>query len=474
MSMGEFQALLPLVILGGTAIVVMLAAAFHHGHGTAVGVTVAGLLVCLLSLFRLKLETIGTLLVIDRFALCYIGLIVIAALVVTILSYGYLSRFHLKPEEYYMLLVLATLGSCVIAASTHFAAFFLGLELLSVSLYVMIGYVFRRANSMEAAVKYLILAAVSSAFLLFGMALLYSEAGTMEFRRLAGVLREGATTWHPATVAGIVLMLAGIGFKLALVPFHWWTPDIYQGAPAPVGGFIATVSKGAMIALLFRLFGDFEDFRESKVFTVFAIVAVASMTVGNLLALRQENLKRILAYSSIAHLGYVLLAFLAGGAAAIEAATFYLAAYALASLAAFGLIGALSGRDGEPESVKSFEGLLWSRPWLALVLAAALLSLIGLPLTGGFWGKFMVVAAGAKSGLWFLLVALALNSAVGLYYYLRILLSACRPVAAPLFHPLSASDGLMLGGVTVLSLLLGVFPAPVFDLIRSLVAAGVP
>jgi NADH-quinone oxidoreductase subunit N len=170
----------------------------------------------------------------------------------------------------------------------------------------------------------------------------------------------------------------------------------------------------------------------------------------------------------------VLVAFLAGGSAAIEAATFYLAAYALASLAAFGLIGALSGRDGEPESVKSFEGLLWTRPWLALVLAAALLSLIGLPLTGGFWGKFMVVAAGAKSGLWVLLVALALNSAVGLYYYLRILLAACRPVAAPLFHPLCTSDGLMLGGVTVLSLLLGVFPAPVFDLIRSLVAAGVP
>lgn len=474
MSAAEFQALMPLVLLGGTAIVVMLAAAFHHGHGTAAGVTVAGLVLSLLSLFRLKLGMISTLLVIDRFALCYIGLIVIAALVVTVFSHGYLSRFQLKPEEYYMLLVLATLGSCVIAASTHFAAFFLGLELLSVSLYVMIGYIFRRATSMEAAVKYLILAAASSAFLLFGMALLYSEAGTMEFGRLAGVLREGATARHPATVVGIVLMLAGVGFKLALVPFHWWTPDIYQGAPAPVGGFIATVSKGAMVALLFRLFGDFGGFRESKVFTVFAIVAVASMTVGNLLALRQENLKRILAYSSIAHLGYVLVAFLAGGAAAIEAATFYLAAYALASLAVFGLIGALSGRDGEPESVKSFEGLLWTRPWLAVVLGSALLSLIGLPLTGGFWGKFMVVAAGAKSGLWFLLVALALNSAVGLYYYLRILLSACRPAVAPLFHPLCTSDGLMLGGMTVLSLLLGVFPAPVFDLIRSLVASGVP
>lgn len=472
MTAAELQALSPLMILGGTALAVMLVAAFHQGHGAAAGLTLAGLAVALVSIFRVAPEKIGMLLSIDRIALGYIGLIVAAALVVTVLSHGYLSRFHLKPEEYYMLLVLATLGASVIAASTHFAAFFLGLELLSVSLYVMIGYVFRRATSMEAAVKYLILAAASSAFLLFGMALLYAQLGTLEFPRLAVELRASAS--HPATAAGIVLMLAGIGFKLAVVPFHWWTPDIYQGAPAPVGGFVATASKGAMVALLFRFFGDFSGFRESPVFTAFAIVAVASMTAGNLLALRQGNLKRILAYSSIAHFGYLLVAFLAGGAAATEAAAFYITAYVLAALSAFGLIGALAGSDGEPESIERFEGLLWARPWLALVLAAALLSLIGLPLTGGFWGKFLIVAAGARSGLWWLLVLLALNSAVGLYYYLRVLLAVCRPAETATFPAVRRSDGLMLGGLFVLSFMLGVFPAPVLDFIRSLVAAGPP
>lgn len=475
MSATEFQALLPLMILGVTALAVMLAAAFHQGHGTALGVTMVGLTAALVSLFLIVPSAVGMLLAIDRFALFYIGLIIVAALVVTVFSYGYLSRFHLKTEEYYMLLVLATLGSCVIAASTHFASFFLGLELLSVSLYVMIGYVFRRTTSMEAAVKYLILAAASSAFLLFGMALLYAEWGTMEFENLAAGIATGVVGNQVASVAGVVLMLTGIGFKLAVVPFHWWTPDIYQGAPAPVSGFVATASKGAMVALLFRFLGDFADFRETAIFTTFSVVAIASMTVGNLLALRQCNLKRILAYSSIAHLGYVLVAFLAGGSAGSEAAAFYIAAYVPATLGAFGLIAAMSGSDGEPETVERFEGLLWTRPWLALVLAVVLLSLIGLPLTVGFWGKFLIIAAGAKSGLWLLLVLLALNSAVGLYYYLRILLAVCRQSeTAPAFPPIRTADSLILGGLVVLLVLPGIYPAPLLDFIRSLVTAGGP
>ncbi len=475
MSASDLQALLPLMILGGTALAVMLAAAFHQGHGTAVGVTLAGLVATFASLFRVAPQRVGELLAVDSYALFFFGLIVAVALVVTGFSHGYLSRFHLKPEEYYMLLVLATLGSCILAASTHFASFFLGLELLSVSLYVMIGYVFRRTTSMEAAVKFLILAAASSAFLLFGMALLYAELGSMSFERLADGLQEGVAVRKTAVISGIVLMLTGIGFKLAVVPFHWWTPDIYQGAPAPVGGFVATASKGAMVALLFRFFGDFSAYHGSTVFTVFSVVAVASMTAGNLLALRQGNLKRILAYSSIAHLGYVLVAFLAGGDRAIEAATFYITVYAIATLAAFGLLAALSTRDGEPELLDDFTGLAWQRPWLALVLAATLLSLIGLPLTGGFWGKFLIIAAGVKSGLWVLVVLLALNSALGLYYYLRILIAACQNTGTPSSLPAVGRCGSMLLGVlSLLTLALGVYPAPLLQLVRSLVTAGGP
>lgn len=473
MSAAEFQALLPLVLLAGTGIAVMLAAAFHQGHGTAVLISLAGLAISFASLFRVAPQRIGSLLSVDSYALFYIGLIVVVAFVVTIFSHGYLAKFHLKPEEYYMLLLLATLGSCVIAASSHFATFFLGLELLSVSLYVLIGYVFRRAPSMEAAVKYLILAAASSAFLLFGMALIYAELGSMSFGQLSAGLRGGVGGGKLAMIAGLVLMLTGIGFKLAVVPFHMWTPDIYQGAPAPVGAFVATASKGAMVALLFRFFGDFTPYQGSSVFTVVAVIAVGSMTLGNLLALRQRNLKRILAYSSIAHLGYILIAFLAGGSRGIEAATFYLVAYMLATLGAFGLIAALSTREGEPELVYDFTGLFWQRPWLALVFSAAVLSLIGLPLTAGFWGKFLVVVAGVNSGLWILVILLVLNSAVGLYYYLRILVVACKEPATPSqLPPLPACLSALLGGLALLTFILGVYPEPLLRLIRSLVMAG--
>lgn len=473
MSSGEFQALLPLMLLAGSAIAVMLAAAFHQGHGTAVGVTLVGLGIVFASLFRVTPQQVGDLLSIDTYALFFIGLIVLVALVVTVFSHGYLAKFHLKPEEYYMLLLLATLGSCILAASNHFATFFLGLELLSVSLYVLIGYVFRRTTSMEAAVKYLILAAASSAFLLFGMALIYAELGSMSFGGLGVGFQEGIGGSKPAMIAGTVLMLTGIGFKLAVAPFHMWTPDIYQGAPAPVGAFVATASKGAMVALLFRFFGDFPVFRDNAVFTVFAVVAVASMTIGNLLALRQRNLKRILAYSSIAHLGYILVAFLAGGSRGLEAATFYIVAYALATLGAFGLIGALATREGEPESVDDFTGLFWQRPWLALVFSASLLSLIGLPLTGGFWGKFLIVTAGVNSARWTLVILLVLNSAAGLYYYLRILVAACRTPDLPSSLPaLRFVDSALLGILALLTFMLGVYPEPLLHLIRSLVMAG--
>ena len=473
MSSAEFQALLPLMLLAGTAVAVMLAAAFHQGHGTAVLISLLGLAITFASLFRVAPQRIGGLLSVDSYALFYLGLIVIVAFVVTIFSHGYLAKFHLKPEEYYMLLLLATLGACVIAASSHFTTFFLGLELLSVSLYVLIGYVFLRAPSMEAAVKYLILAAASSAFLLFGMALIYAELGSMSFGQLSTGLRSGVGGGKMAMIAGLVLMLTGIGFKLAVVPFHMWTPDIYQGAPAPVGAFVATASKGAMVALLFRFFGDFTPYQGSAVATVVAIIAVGSMTLGNLLALRQRNLKRILAYSSIAHLGYILIAFLAGGSRGIEAATFYLVAYMLATLGAFGLLAALVTRKGEPESVEDFTGLFWQRPWLALVFSAAVLSLIGLPLTAGFWGKFLVVIAGVNSGLWILVILLALNSAIGLYYYLRILVVACKAPDTPSQLPaLPSGLSTLLGGIALLTLVLGVYPEPLLRLIRSLVMVG--
>jgi NADH-quinone oxidoreductase subunit N len=288
-----------------------------------------------------------------------------------------------------------------------------------VSLYAMVAYVRTSAQGVEAGVKYLVLAAASAAFLLFGIALIYADQGTMEFSRVS-LPSSGASVLF---LMGVAMLSVGIGFKLAVVPFHMWTPDVYEGAPAPITGFIATISKGAMFALLVRLFKQVGLASGGSVFIVFTIIAVASMLVGNLLALLQRNVKRLLAYSSIAHLGYLLVAFLASGALAVTAVAFYLVAYFVTTLGAFGIVGVLSSSDRDADKVEDYRGLFWRRPWLAMVFTATLLSLAGIPLTAGFIGKFYVLNAGVGSALWLLVITLVVSSVIGLYYYLRLIVT---------------------------------------------------
>jgi NADH-quinone oxidoreductase subunit N len=341
--------------------------------------------------------------------------------------------------------------------------------LLSVSLYVLIAYPRRQAASLEAAAKYLVLAATSSAFLLFGMALVYAGTGTMEFGRLAAAAPAHAL--HPLFSGGLALMAAGIAFKLALVPFHLWTPDVYQGAPAPVTAFVATVSKGAVFALLFRLFGGLDVHQFRPLLLAFSGIAVASMLGGTFLALLQDNLKRILAYSSIAHLGFLLVAFLSNGEDAATAVGFYLVAYFLSMMGAFGVVTALSGPERDPEDLQDYRGLMWRRPWLAGTLAAMMLSLAGIPLTAGFFGKLSVLLAGLHSDLWLLVIVLVTMSAVGLFYYLRVLVALCTPAGEAEGAPLPFSAGnLVLAVLVLLLVLVGIQPAPVVAIIQTMVA----
>jgi NADH-quinone oxidoreductase subunit N len=411
------------------------------------------------------------LLIVDRAALFFMGLIFASSLAVTVLAYDYLERHSVRREEFYILLQAATTGAVVLAATTHFAIVFLGLELLSVSLYGMIAYVFNRPNALEAAVKYLILAAVSSAFLLFGMALIYAESGAMTFAALAG---PGARPIF--LLGGAALFLTGVGFKLALVPFHLWTPDIYQGAPVPVAAFLAAVSKGAVVSLLLRFtlstpFADATSLRSSL-----AVFAIASMLAGNFLGLLQRNLCRLLAYSSIAHLGYVLVAILAGPAIGAEAVTFYVTTYLATVLGAFGVISLLSSGRASCNEVDDYQGLFWRRPALAVVFTVMLFSLAGIPLTGGFLAKFFVLNAGVSAALWTPVLVLIASSVVGLFYYLRVVAAmfssndhrtAATAVAAPMIA-ISRAGGALLGVLSVAIVLLGVVPGPAVDLIRTL------
>ena len=367
----------------------------------------------------------------DGFALFFIGITLAASFTVVLLAYGYLKRRTGRPEEFYALLLAATLGACVLASSDHFASFFLGLETLSVGLFVLVSYLRREVRDIEAGLKYLVLAGASSSLLLFGMALVYASLGTLRFPEMNFSVPPGGAS-PEVLLCGLALILVGIGFKLGVVPFHMWTPDVYEGAPAPAAAFLATASKGGMFALFLRFMATSQGLTPSGTYLALSVIAVLSMFVGNLLALMQTNVKRLLAYSSISHFGYLLVALLSGNPLAVRAILYYLAAYFVTTLGAFGVIAALSGRERDADALDDYRGLYWRRPWTAAAFTACLLSLAGIPLTAGFVAKFYVVAAGVGSALWALVIVLVANSAIGLYYYLRVVVAMLqKPEEAP-------------------------------------------
>jgi NADH-quinone oxidoreductase subunit N len=469
MSPTDILALLPLLVLGGTSVVVMIGIALKRNHALTAGLTLVGLTAAFISIYAaasLAPRQVTSLLLVDRYALFYMGLIIASAAAVAALSYQYFESHDGHSEELYLLLVIATLGCIVLVASSHFVSFLLGLEILSISLYAMVAYVKDRKLALEAGIKYLILASASAAFLLFGTALIYAEVGTMEFSRIRELSLNGSGL--ALLVPGIVLTVTGIGFKLGVVPFHLWTPDVYEGAPAPVAAFVATTSKSAMVALLLRYFYLSGALHYRSVFVVIAIIAVASMCAGNFLALQQINVKRILAYSSIAHFGYILVAFLAAGIMAIEAVTFYITAYTVSILAAFGVVAILSAPKRDADDLEEYRGLFWRRPVMAAVFTAALLSLAGIPATMGFLGKFYVLAAGANAAAWPLIIVLVLTSVAGLFYYLRIVVALYSP--PPEHAPIqmaSRGSAFILVVLMILLIWFGVYPAPLLNLIRA-------
>jgi len=483
---GDAVTLLPFIALTLSPVIVMVACTFHHSHRLTVGLTLGGLAwtVAMLPVAATRTDRqVTPLLSLDNYTLFFIGLLAATTAGVVLLSYSYLERRGERPHDYYTLLLLATLGGAALVASTHFASFFLGLEVLSVSLYALIAYPRRRPEFIEAGVKYLVLAAVTAAFLLFGMALVYAETGTMSLTGLDALHVTGGAAETSILIGGLALIIVGIGFKLGVVPFHMWTPDIYQAAPAPVTAYVATVSKGAVVALLLRYFRHVSIAPSDTVWVVFAAIAAASMIAGNLLALLQSNVKRLLAYSSIAHLGYILVAFLAFGRTAAVAVLFYLVAYMATTLGAFGVVAELSGTHGrDAEDIADYRGLGTRRPLLAGTFALILFSLAGIPLTAGFLGKFYVVAAGANSHLWWLLIVLVATSTVGLYYYTRIVVAMYvqQPLetAAATDRPRLGVAGALAGSSTLVVvvavvLFFGIYPSPLIRLLEHAVA-GLP
>ncbi|MED5610971.1 MULTISPECIES: NADH-quinone oxidoreductase subunit NuoN [Pseudomonas] len=482
----HFIALLPLLITSATLVVVMLAVAWKRNHRLIATLSMIGLNLALVSiLWAIKATPIVVtpLLLIDNFALFYSALILVAALACSTLAHAYMESYPGNREELYLLLLLSTAGGLVLVAAQNLAGLFIGLELLSVPVYGMVAYAFFNKRSLEAGIKYTVLSAAGSAFLLFGMAMLYAEAGTLDFAGLGSALAEG-TVHSPLLTIGVGMMLVGLGFKLSLAPFHLWTPDVYEGAPAPVAAFLATAAKVAVFAVLLRLFQIAPAALHSGVLHVaLAVIAVISILVGNLLALTQSNLKRLLGYSSIAHLGYLLIAVVASNGLAVETVGVYLTTYVVTTLGAFGVVTLMStpygGRDAD--ALFEYRGLFWRRPVLTAVMTVMMLSLAGIPLTAGFIGKFYVIASGVESHLWWLVGALVLGSAIGLYYYLRVMVTLflvepnMKRHDAPLDWAQRAG-GIMLVAIALLAFFLGVYPQPLLDILQhsglAIAAAG--
>ena len=478
MNINQLISLAPIMTLAASIIAVMLTIAIRRNFVIASSVAAGGILISLLALVIAWQQSPiqATLLIrVDDYALFFIFLFLLAGLAVLGFCYDYFKNREGENEELLLLLLTALLGASVLVASSHFAAFFLGLETLSISLFVLVGYPLKQSRPLEAAIKYLILSGVSSAFLLMGMALIYAQSGELTFSGLKHFI-----AYQPAInamiLSGVILIVAGLGFKLSLVPFHLWTPDVYQGTPAPITAFIATVSKGAVFVLLLRFFISTGSFANTPLLTVFSIIAVLSILGGNLLALLQNNVKRLLAYSSIAHMGYLLVAFIAGGniapSLASEAVIFYLVAYFITTIGAFGVVSVLSTPQTEAGDIAIYRGLFWRRPWLAGTFTLMLLSLAGIPLTAGFIGKFYIFTSGADARLWGLLLAIIAGSGLGLYYYLRIIVVMSMSIEATANEPeASSSAWISIAILSALSLLLvwfGIYPNHLVTIIQSI------
>ncbi len=413
-------------------------------------------------------------LVADGFSLVLTVLFVLVGLVCVALSLEYLPQQGIEQGEFYPLLMFATGGMLLMVQATDFIMLFLGVELLSITLYILTAFAYPRLSSEEAGMKYLLLGAFAAGFFVYGIALIYGATGTSNLADIGQQAQRLPADAHTLLLAGGSLVLIAFAFKIALAPFHMWTPDVYEGAPTPVTAFMSVGTKGAALAAIARILllalPTFADYWVP----VLGGLAVLTMVVGNVGALTQTNVKRMLAYSSIGHAGYILPGLLAMSDRGTQAFLFYIVAYALTNLGAFGVLIALEQRGEAAWSLDDFSGLWQRRPLLAVAMAVCMLSLAGMPPTAGFVAKFSVFVAAWQSGLGVLVLAGLLTSAVAVYFYLRIIVRMFMEAPLREARPLLPRGVAVCIAVAVVgTLLFGLIPSPVIDLVQSASLADV-
>lgn len=475
-SFATLMPLAPVMIVALTTIVVMLLISIKRNHNLIATASVVGLnlaaLYILFAVFGGKFvpANVMDMFMVDPFTMFYQFMILIAALACCTLSHAYIETYKDNREELYLLLLASVAGAMLMVASSHYASFFISLELMSIPVYGLLAYTYQRSSSLEAGIKYLVLSATASAMLLMGMAYIYAYTGSLSFydsvQALFGAIKQ------PMVLLGLALIIFAVAFKLSLAPFHKWTPDVYAGAPAPMATFLATAAKVATIGLFVRYMLASGAIMVDSLVTILTIIAVLSILVGNLLAVRQVNLKRILGYSSIAHFGYLLIALISMTYASLGSVTVYVVSYVLTTIGAFGAVALMSSpynNVDEAQSLADYRGLFWRRPVLTATLTVMMLSLAGIPLTAGFIGKFLVVMAAVTTQHWFLAAMIIVGSGIGLYYYLRVMVVMyMTPPETPRIDA-DAHWGQKVGGLMVLAaaalvIILGVYPDPMINL----------
>ena len=473
-------AVLPLLIVTGTAMLVLVADLWMEGPDREalgwiglLGLAIAA--VAAVALWNTRLSTFSDTIVVDRYGLFFTLLFAVGSGLTLLMSMSYLELTDIRTGDYYALILFSTVGMVLMATATDLIVIFLGLEVMSIAAYALAGIWKGQLRSNEAALKYFLLGAFATGFLLFGIALLYGATASTALGPIGQAVARASAEQRPLVIAGMALLIVGFGFKVAAAPFHVWTPDVYEGAPTAVTAFMAVGIKAAAFAAFARVFMHTLAVLSPDWSAVLWMLAVLTMTVGNVTALLQRNIKRMLAYSSIAHAGYVLVGMVSGGELGGSAVLFYLLAYTLMTLGAFAVVIAI-GRRGEPnENLDDYAGVGFRQPFLGVAMLVFMLSLAGIPPLAGFVAKFYIFSAAVKSGNIGLAVIGVLNSVVSVYYYVGVLVKMYMveggvEVVRPSSRPYLFATLLLTVAGTVA---LGIFPAGLFEIARqSFLALG--
>jgi len=462
----DYIRLLPEIVLSIFGMIVMLLDPVldeRRSQKTLGGIALVGAFAALAAtLFQAQYPGLGfwNVIQVDAFSVFFHFLVAAVTAVVILTSYEYMAVQEIRAGEYYGLILFGAVGMSLMSSAVELVLIFIALEISSISTYILAGFRRRAAISSESSVKYFLLGSFATAFFLYGVALMFGATGSTSIKTIGEVLRSGDIP--TLAYAGIAMMFVGLGFKVAAAPFHVWTPDVYEGAPSPVVGFMSTGPKAAVFAVLLRIM--FEANAPGRIWLV-GVVAALSMTLGNLGALVQDNVKRLLAYSSIAHAGYLLVAFAALPNNGIPAAMFYTASYAAMNVGAFAVVSHFGNAGERYVTLEDYAGLGRRSPLLAATLTIFLLSLIGIPITGGFFAKFYVFSAALQANLLWLVIIGVINSAVGAYYYLRIIVAMYmrEPRGEVPVAPVPLGLGTALAISVIATVYMGVLPGRILE-----------